>query len=85
MSNGIASGVPPAAGGDAAGAVVCASIGELMTAIAQAAIVQAASVLAVSVIETIERIFVLPVEVSFRCRGYPSRRTYIGGVNPSLP
>jgi hypothetical protein len=50
MSNGIASGVPPADGGAGgvagAGAGVCANAAELMTAIAQAA----------SVIETIERI-----------------------------
>src|SRR5450756_2494925 len=48
MSNGIASGVPPADGGagGVAGAVVCARVGELSTAMAQAA----------RVIETIERI-----------------------------
>jgi hypothetical protein len=47
MSNGIASGVPPADGcaGGAAGAGVCARVGELITAMAQAA----------RVIETIER------------------------------
>jgi hypothetical protein len=46
-----------------------------MTAIAQAA----------TIIGTIERIVVLPVEVCFRCRDDRSRRTYIGGVKPSLP
>src|SRR5271167_4251707 len=51
MSNGITSGVPPADGG--AGAGVCASADEPSAATAKAA----------SVIETIERITILPVQI----------------------
>jgi hypothetical protein len=76
MSNGIASGVPPAEGGagGVAGAGVCAKAGELSTAIAQAA----------SVIETIERMVFSQVEIYRRCQ-VDRHRIHIGGINPSLP
>jgi hypothetical protein len=81
MSNGIASGVPPADGcaGGVAGAGVWASDGVLMAAIAQAA-----SVMEASFLETIERMLILPeIFDCFRCSQF--RRAYIGGVSPSLP
>jgi hypothetical protein len=79
MSNGIASGVPPAEGGAGGvagtGAGVCAKPGELSTAIAQAA----------SVIETIERMVFSQVEIYCRCQVDRHRRIHIGGIKPSLP
>jgi biotin carboxylase len=74
MSNGIASGVPPADGGagGVAGAGVCARADELKAAMAQAA----------SVIDTIERIVSSRVMFVFRFVDTPR---YIGGINPSLP
>src|ERR1035437_4140164 len=68
ISNGIASGVPPADGGDAgvAGAGACASVGELINAMAQAA----------SVIETIERIVSSRLKFIFVVKAVDSAATF---------
>jgi hypothetical protein len=76
MSNGIASGVPPADGGAGgeAGGVVCEYDGELMTAMTQAATASEATERTIS--SRLKFLFLASLAITPH---------HIGGVNPSLP
>jgi hypothetical protein len=81
ISNGILSGVPPAAGG--AGGVAGAGAGAGVWAIANEPI--AATAQAASVIEMTERIVFSQLKFVFMIVPSKSTPRHIGGVNPSLP